>query len=167
MHLTAIAQCLALIATANIIPPAAKLLLAARFSLPVDAGGVCFDGRPLLGPSKTLRGVLFAVPGSALVSYLMGLGAVLGATVGIWAMAGDMASSFCKRRMGLKSSAPVAGLDQIPESLLPAIACAGPLNLSWYDVVTVVVLFTLGDAIMSPDYRRWRFPWERRAGSAG
>jgi hypothetical protein len=69
--------------------------------------------------------------------------------------------------MGLKSSAPVPGLDQIPESLLPAVACAAPLSLSWHDIVAIVVLFTLGDAIMSPDYRRWRFPWERRTGSAG
>lgn len=59
------------------------------------------------------------------------------------------------------------GLDQIPESLLPAIACAGPLNLSLYDFVVVVLLFAIGDAIMSPDYRRWRFPWEKLASSAG
>lgn len=165
MHLTSIAQCLGLIATANVIPPLASIVFGTRFNGPVDAGVVWFDGRPLLGSSKTLRGMVLAVPASAFVSYLMGLGAMLGAMAGISAMAGDMASSFCKRRMGLKSSAPAVGLDQIPESLFPAIACTGPLSLSWYDVVAIVMLFALGDAIVSPSYRRWRLPWEGPANS--
>lgn len=165
MHLTSIARCLGLIATANVIPPVTSFLFGAKFSRPVDAAVVWFDGRPLLGPSKTVRGILFAVTSAALVGHLMGLGASLGAMAGMSAMAGDTASSFCKRRMGLMSSAPAPGLDQIPESLLPAIVCAGPLNMSWYDIIAVVFLFALGDALLSPGYRRCRFPWERRASS--
>ena len=107
--MTSIAQCLGLIATANVIPPLASIVFGTRFKGPVDAGVVWFDGRPLLGSSKTLRGIVLAVPASALVSYLMGLGAILGAAAAISTMAGDIASSFCKRRMGLRSSAPGAG----------------------------------------------------------
>ena len=167
MHFVPIAQCLGLIAAANIVPPVARILVGSRFSRPLDGGRVWVDGRPLFGKTKTVRGVVLAVLAGALIGYVMGVGATLGAAAAIAAMAGDIASSFCKRRLGLRSSVPAPGLDQIPESLLPAIVCAAPMSLLWYDVVMVVALFAAGDAILSPDYRRWRFPWEWPAGSAG
>lgn len=165
MHFTSIAQCLGLIATANVIPSLASIVFGKRCNWPVDGGLDWLDGRPLFGRSKTLRGLFLAVAAAALAGHLIGLTWTVGAVTALSAMAGDLLSSFCKRRLGLRSSAPAPVLDQIPESLLPAIACAGTLNLSWFDIVVVVLLFTLGDAIMSPDYRRWRFPWERRTGS--
>ena len=165
MDLVSVAQCLALIVTANIVPPAASIVFKDRCAWTIDGGVDWFDGRPLFGRSKTLRGLILAVVGGAAVGHVIGLTWTLGAFTALSAMAGDLVSSFCKRRMGLRSSGPAPGLDQIPESLLPAIVCAGPLSLTWYDIVAVVVLFTIGDAIMSPDYRRWRFPWERRANS--
>lgn len=165
MDLVSIAQCLTLIITANIVPPAASIAFGKRCNWPVDGGLDWLDGRPLVGRSKTFRGLLLAVAAAALVGHLIGLTWTLGAFTALSAMAGDLLSSFCKRRLGLRSSAPAPVLDQIPESLLPAIACAGPLSLSWHDIALVVILFTIGDAIMSPDYRRWRFPWEGRASS--
>ena len=166
MNLVSVAQCFALIVTANIVPPAVRIVTKNCCAWPVDGGLDWFDGRPLFGRSKTLRGLVLAVVGGAAVGHLISLTWTLGALAAISAMAGDLLSSFCKRRLGLGASAPAPGLDQIPESLLPAIACAGPLGLSWYDIVTIVVLFTIGDAIMSPDYRQWRFPWERRTNSS-
>jgi CDP-2,3-bis-(O-geranylgeranyl)-sn-glycerol synthase len=165
MNLVSVAQCLVLIVTANIVPPVVSVVSKHCCAWPVDGGLDWFDGRPLLGRSKTLRGLILAVVGGAVVGHLVGLTWTLGALTALSAMAGDVLSSFCKRRIGLRSSAPAPGLDQIPESLLPAIACAGPLGLSSYDIVTIVLLFTIGDAIVSPDYRRWRFPWEKPASS--
>jgi CDP-2,3-bis-(O-geranylgeranyl)-sn-glycerol synthase len=165
MTLVSAAQCFALIATANIVPPAVSIVTKERCAWPVDGGLDWLDGRPLFGRSKTLRGIILAVVGGVAVGPLIGVTWTLAAFTALSAMAGDLFSSFCKRRLGLGASAPAPGLDQIPESLLPAIACAGPLGLSWYDIVTIVVLFTIGDAIVSPDYRRWRFPWEKPVSS--
>jgi CDP-2,3-bis-(O-geranylgeranyl)-sn-glycerol synthase len=69
--------------------------------------------------------------------------------VGIAAMAGDTLSSFMKRRMGLASSSRASGLDQIPESLLPALACRSLLGLSAADIVAVVALFLIGEVVLA------------------
>ena len=53
----------------------------------------------------------------------------LGALVAASAMAGDCLSSFIKRRFGLEPSEMTLGLDQVPESLFPAVACSAYLPL--------------------------------------
>ena len=64
-------------------------------------------------------------------------------------MAGDLISSFIKRRMGRPPSSRALGLDQIPESLLPALACKSLLALTVADVIVVVALFSVGELILS------------------
>jgi CDP-2,3-bis-(O-geranylgeranyl)-sn-glycerol synthase len=61
MNVRAILQLLILLAIANSVPIAAKRLLRDRLPYPLDGGLVFFDGRPLFGPSKTIRGILVAV----------------------------------------------------------------------------------------------------------
>ena len=75
MHILSIVQCLGVVATANIIPPIARILFGEKLKFPLDGGVICGDGRPLLGPSKTLRGAVLAILGGAFVSHLIGLGA--------------------------------------------------------------------------------------------
>ncbi len=165
MHLLSIALCLALIAAANAAPPAAAIVFGRWFAWPIDGGTEWPDGRPLFGRSKTLRGIIVAIAAGALVGWLIGLPWMRGAAAALSAMAGDLLSSFCKRRLGLSPSAPALGLDQLPESFLPALVCAGPLGMSWSDTAVVVPVFSFGDLIISPHYRRWRFPWEARPSS--
>ena len=64
-------------------------------------------------------------------------------------MVGDLISSFIKRRMGRPPSSRALGLDQIPESLLPALACKSLLALTVADVILVVALFSVGGFILS------------------
>ena len=165
MHLLSIAQCLALVAAANVAPPAAAIVFGRWFAWPVDGGTEWPDGRHLFGRSKTLRGLIVAVAAGALVGRLIGLSWVRGASAASSAMAGDLLSSFYKRRLGLSPSAPALGLDQLPECLLPAIVCAAPLDMSWIDIAAAVLVFSIGDLMISPHYRRWRFPWEERPSS--
>jgi CDP-2,3-bis-(O-geranylgeranyl)-sn-glycerol synthase len=61
MQLLHILQILVLITLANGTPIVAKKIFGPRFSFPLDAGTVFFDGRPLFGPSKTIRGILVSV----------------------------------------------------------------------------------------------------------
>ena len=116
---------------------------------PLDGGRRFMDGRPLWGASKTVEGAVAMVAASLLAAPLLGLPLVAGALVGILAVVGDLLSSFVKRRLGLRSGAMALGLDQIPESLLPALACKPLLGLEWSQVFWIPLLFMAADLLIS------------------
>lgn len=128
--------------------------MAARFlgglpAVPLDGGRLARDGRPWLGPSKTLRGLVAAVLTGGVMAPLLGWSPALGVVLGLLAMLGDMISSFIKRRMGMPSSSMALGLDQIPEALLPALVAAQVLGLSVWDVLAVVASFLVLELFLS------------------
>ena len=135
---------------ANGAPVVAAALLKKRWSAPVDGGRLWRDGRPVLGNSKTWRGVVSGALACALFALMTGLGFVFGFLFGLLGLAGDMLSSFIKRRLGLASSARALGLDQIPEALLPMLLAMWWLPVSLWEVLLVVVLFTLSNIYGSP-----------------
>jgi CDP-archaeol synthase len=149
MHAAAILQSLALLAIANSAPLVAKKLLGNRFALPLDANITFFDGQPLLGRSKTLRGILSSLLATTLGALLIGLSPGIGISVAATAMAGDLFSSFVKRRLALAPSSQAIGLDQIPESLLPLLACRTALSLSAIEITLVVAVFFAGELVLS------------------
>jgi CDP-2,3-bis-(O-geranylgeranyl)-sn-glycerol synthase len=69
--------------------------------------------------------------------------------VGTVAMGGDIVSSFVKRRSGLSPSSMALGLDQIPESLFPLLACRLLLPLTVLDITVAAILFLVGEPILS------------------
>jgi CDP-diglyceride synthetase len=149
VHPIIILQLLILLALANGVPVLAKKLLGGRLSYPLDGNLSFVDGRPLFGRSKTMRGVVLGILASAAGAPLIGLEPEIGILVGSLAMAGDLVSSFVKRRLDLPPSSRASGLDQIPESLLPLLACRDPLSLTIGDIVVGVVLFSIGDIVFS------------------
>jgi CDP-diglyceride synthetase len=149
MQYTRILQLLILLAIANGTPVVAKLLLGDRFSRPLDGSIKLFDGRPLFGSSKTIRGILLSILVTTACAPLLGLEFKIGLVVGAAAMAGDLCSSFLKRRLGLAASSKASGIDQIPESLFPLLACRKALTLTTIDIVAGVVLFTVGEMLIS------------------
>jgi hypothetical protein len=60
-------------------------------------------------------------------------------------MAGDLLSSFVKRRLNLPPSSKATGLDQLSESLLPLLACRQLVDLSAADIVVAAVIFFVGE----------------------
>ncbi len=134
---------LLLLGAANTAPIVAKRLFGSRWSAPLDGGVRFFDGRPLLGPAKTIRGLLAAIVTTALVAPAVGLPLSLGALIGALSMTGDALSSFVKRRVGVASSGQAVGIDQIPEALLPLIAVQGLLQLSWLQIAGITLAFFL------------------------
>jgi hypothetical protein len=148
MHPLLVTELLALLTLANGTPVIAKKLLADRLAYPLDAG-LRLDGRPLFGKSKTIRGVLLSVIVTTLLARLLGASQAIGALVAATSMIGDLFSSFVKRRLGLEPSAMSLGLDQIPESLFPALACRAVLPLSLLDIVLVVIIFFVGELALS------------------
>jgi CDP-2,3-bis-(O-geranylgeranyl)-sn-glycerol synthase len=144
---------LLLLGVANSAPIAARRLLGDRWAAPLDGGLNFVDGRPLLGPGKTIRGVAAAVVATALASWALGMSPQVGALLGAVSMAGDALASFVKRRLGVTPSGRATGLDQVPESLLPLLAVQGMLDLSAVQILAVTVAFF----ILEIPLARWAF----------
>ena len=149
MHPILIAQLLVLLTLANGTPVIAKRILEDRFAYPIDGGCSYVDGRPLFGRSKTVRGVVLSVLVTGVAAPAIGVPWKIGTTVAAVAMAGDLFSSFLKRRMQRTPSSKALGLDQIPESLFPALACAAQLRLSVLDLAAIVAGFFAGELMLS------------------
>jgi CDP-diglyceride synthetase len=148
-HPASIIQSLALIGAANYAPILIKKLLGRTLNRPIDGGLVLSDGHPFLGSSKTWRGLAGAVLASTCASIIVGLEWKVGALVGAVAMVGDCLSSFAKRRLGVKPGEMFIGLDQVPESLLPALICHLYLPLNAVDVAVVLLLFIAAQIVFS------------------
>ena len=149
MHPVVVLQLLILLMLANGTPVIAKKMFGGHYSYPLDGNLTFADGRPVFGRSKTIRGIVLAVLVTTASGPFIGLDWRVGLLVGSFAMAGDLFSSFCKRRLGLPSSSRASGLDQIPESLLPLLACRDPLGLTAADIVVCVVIFFVGEVVLS------------------
>jgi hypothetical protein len=154
MHIVLVIKLLVLLSIANGAPVLVKKVFGNRFSRPIDGGCKSVDGRPLFGPSKTIRGVLVSVAATTVVARLLGFELMIGAVVGGAAMAGDIFSSFVKRRLDLRPSSRATGLDQIPESLLPLIACRGWLPLTPLDILIGILAFLIGEVLLSRIFYR-------------
>jgi len=145
----AVLKVLLILATANSAPILAKKLFGQSLSYPLDGGFLFVDGRPIFGPSKTIRGVVVAAVASSLCAIILGFTWTTGVVLGLAAMGGDLISSFLKRRIGLPPSSMALGLDQIPESLLPALVAMNLMAFTVGDVVLIVVLFFVGELVLS------------------
>jgi CDP-2,3-bis-(O-geranylgeranyl)-sn-glycerol synthase len=143
------AKMLLLLVIANGVPVLGKKIFGAAFDRPLDGGMQLRDGHPLFGPSKTLRGVVLSVAASTLAAAALGIDWTDGALIALLAMLGDLASSFVKRRLGRPPSSMALGLDQIPESLLPALAFKTRLGLTAWDIAGVVFAFILLELLLS------------------
>jgi CDP-diglyceride synthetase len=149
MQLLHILQILVLLTFANGTPIVAKKIFGSRFALPLDAGIIFFDGRPVFGASKTMRGIVVSILITSAIAPFIGLDLTIGAIAASSAMAGDLFSSFVKRRLNFPPSSQALGLDQVPESLFPMLACRDALSLTIADIALGVGIFFIGELILS------------------
>lgn len=105
----------------NFLPPMANLLFGKRGDWPLDLGWHWRDGRPLLGPHKTWRGVFFCLLGGTAVFPLLNVSWWVATTIALFSISGDLLTSFGKRRLGHASGKILFGVDQCAESLLPLL----------------------------------------------
>ncbi len=149
MQYLAIAQATVLLALANGAPVIAKKVFGSRFIRPLDGRVKFLDRQPLFGSSKTIRGILVSLVVATAGAPFVGLTPKLGALAAAAAMAGDLFSSFVKRRLRLKPSSRALGLDQVPESLLPLLALRDALALTAADIALAVAVFLVGELVLS------------------
>jgi CDP-2,3-bis-(O-geranylgeranyl)-sn-glycerol synthase len=143
------AKMLLLLVVANGVPVLGKKIFGATFNRALDGGLQLRDGHPLLGPSKTIRGVVLSIAATALAAIPLGFDWIDGVLIAALAMLGDLASSFVKRRLGRPPSSMALGLDQIPESLLPTLVLKARLGLTAWDIAGVVFAFILLGLLLS------------------
>jgi CDP-archaeol synthase len=149
MDLGLIARVLVLLMVANGAPVVVKSIFVGAAARPLDFERRLGDGRPLLGKSKTIRGVIAAILCAAGVAPLLGLDWRVGALTATGAMAGDLLSSFTKRRLGMQPSTRALGLDQIPESFFGALAAGAVLQYDIADFIIINVAFFCGQLALS------------------
>lgn len=153
MRYPLVMELLLLLLVANGTPVVLGILLRHRFAWPLDAGRNFLDGRRLFGASKTVRGILGSIAVTALVAPVCGLDRASGALFGLLAMAGDLASSFIKRRLGYPSGSQRPLLDQLPEVCLPLWLLAPVTGATLTEMAVAAAGFTVLDLLLSRLYR--------------
>lgn len=140
---------LLLIIIANGAPIILRALMGKRLNLAIDFGLKLPDNRPLFGNSKTWRGVIAAVIFTSIGAVLLGYSALTGIRIAIYAVLGDVLSSFIKRRLGMAPSSMAPLLDQVPESLLPAVMLMGTFDLEIQSIIILVSMFIILELLLS------------------
>ena len=148
-------QLLFLIIIANGAPIIIRQLLKNRFNYAVDFGHKLPDNFPIFGSSKTWRGIVAALLSTSAVAWLIGQTLETGLLVAAYAISGDLTSSFIKRRLKMKTSSMAPLLDQIPESLLPALMLRHVFNLEYLSVAWLVLMFVIIELWLSHILFRW------------
>jgi len=146
---------LLLIIIANGAPILTRKLLNDSFNLAVDLNQKLPDKNRLFGSSKTWRGILAALLATTMAAWLLGHPAQAGLLVALYAMLGDLGSSFIKRRLSMPPSSMALFLDQIPESLLPALMMMHIFNLSISSVMLLVLIFVIIELALSFILYKW------------
>jgi uncharacterized protein len=135
---------LALLWLINFAPPLLTHFLEERWNRPLDRGRTFTDGRSLFGPHKTERGVVGAIAIGTLTGLTLGFAWWVGLLAAILSMAGDLSSSFIKRRLNLPSGTVTPVLDQFFEGLLPLLLLAQYKPLPIWNLLLLLTLFSGG-----------------------
>ena len=148
-------QLLLLIIIANGAPILTRLLLKDGFNLAVDFDQKLPDKKRLFGPSKTWRGILAALLATMTAAWLLDYSPETGLLVAVYAIVGDLGSSFIKRRLSMEASSMAPLLDQVPESLFPAFMLKEAFTLDISSVILLVLIFVITELILSHILYKW------------
>lgn len=125
----------------NFLPPLSNLIFGNRFNIPVDFNKKFIDKKPIFGAHKTFRGIIIAVMGGTLWFPLMKTSWQVAFFAAIISMAGDLLSSFIKRRFQMESGKSAPILDQFFEGTFPLIYFYYYLPLSLDKIIIVLMFF--------------------------
>lgn len=148
-------QLLLLIIIANAAPILVRVLLNDRFKLAVDFGYKLPDQQRLFGSSKTWRGVLASLVATSAAAWQLGYQLDNGLLIAIYAVLGDLFSSFIKRRLDMAPSSKALFLDQVPESAFPAVMMREEFDLDPVAIIFLVLIFVIFDLSVSRILFKW------------
>jgi len=114
--------------------------------LPLDLGRNFFDGRPIFGKNKTVRGffagLLVGTAAGLTETAVFGFPLLFGPLISIGALFGDLTGAFVKRRFGFAPGQLLPVVDQV-DFILGAILFSLPLglaSLSWAVAVAALII---------------------------
>ena len=140
---------LVLLIVANGTPILIRRIMGSRLNFPVDAHKNWIDQRPLLGSSKTWRGLISSIAVTTVAGLLLSFHWSIGFIIAAGAMAGDLLSSFIKRRIGIATHDMAIVIDQVPESLVPLLLVAGTLSLTGMEILVLTFAFFIIELLLS------------------
>lgn len=140
---------LLLIIIANGAPIILRALMGERLDFAIDFGRRLADNKPVLGRSKTWRGVIGAIVLTSTSAVLLGYSAGTGTQIAIYAVLGDILSSFIKRRLGMATSSMAPLLDQVPESFIPAFMLMDKFEVDFQSIIILVCVFFVLELLIS------------------
>ncbi|WP_020408067.1 CDP-archaeol synthase [Hahella ganghwensis] len=150
----------ALLVIINGAPIVARNLLP-MLNAAIDGGKVLpWDKRPLLGKSKTWRGLMAGILAGMLAATLLGFPWQHGIILAIASLCGDLLTSFIKRRLDFKTSAKAPILDQFLEVSLPLGVAQHLYALNTLNAVGVLAAFILFNWGISP--LLYRLGWRKK-----
>jgi len=132
-----------------------RRLLNDSFNLAIDFGQKLPDKHRIFGASKTWRGAFCALLVTPVAALLLGHSAETGLLVAVYAIVGDLSSSFIKRRLAMAPSSMAPLLDQIPESLFPAYMLRHIFGLEISSVTGLVLIFIIVELALSHILYKW------------
>ena len=138
-----------LLLIANGAPILSQRIMAKRYDFPVDGSLLFFDRQPILGKSKTWRGLISSLVLTSFAAVVLAISWQTGFIVACGAMSGDLLSSFIKRRLGIAPSDQALFLDQIPESLIPMLLVSSTFDLSLIEIVAMTLAFVMIELVLS------------------
>ena len=156
--LLAIARILLLLWGINLVPPVLAFFFGPQGDAPLDRGRCLKDGRPMFGLNKTLRGLVGALLSGPIFAVILLLPAWLGLTSAAVSMAGDLGTSFLKRRLDRPEGEEHLFLDHSLEGALPLIILGLYLQLSIWQGLLALLLFLAGGRYGSRLSKRCLFP---------
>ena len=140
---------MALLIVANGTPILFRRFMGSHLNYPIDAHKLWTDQRPLFGSSKTWRGVISSLVVTTVIGMLLSFDWTIGMTIAAGAMAGDLLSSFIKRRLGIAPHDMAIVLDQVPESLIPLLLVAPTLSLGLLEIIGLALTFFVIELVLS------------------
>jgi CDP-2,3-bis-(O-geranylgeranyl)-sn-glycerol synthase len=114
---------------------------------PLDFGKVFKDGRPVLGAHKTFRGFFTGLMLGTLVGFgesviFKNFNPILGFTLSLGAVIGDVVGAFFKRRLGLKPGALLPVVDQV-DFVVGAILFSLPVTTPQLNGILMIFVLTI------------------------
>jgi CDP-2,3-bis-(O-geranylgeranyl)-sn-glycerol synthase len=112
---------------------------------PLDLGKNFFDGKPIFGKNKTLRGFFSGMAIGVAVglteSIFFGYPLLFSVLSPLGALMGDLAGAFLKRRLGIAPGGLLPIIDQI-DFAVGAILFSLPLSMMYWQLAITVIIIT-------------------------
>ncbi len=111
----------------------------------MDGGKNFFDGKPIFGKNKTLRGFFWGLAFGTAIGFVesifFGYPILFSLLLPLGALLGDLAGALIKRRLGIAPGELLPIVDQV-DFIVGAVLFSLPLQITYWELVIAVFVIT-------------------------